>query len=199
VDLSDDLPPPRRPLFFPVVIATIFLTIIGMSAGLVLSARHRNAPPPVSSGQNDGYVPPTSAPASATASPTPTRRVPSKPAPSVTPDDGAGTFCRPETQKVALEKYGVTSRLRVVLFIRTKSSAIWICRADDEQMYYHANTSADGTWVEGTTALFLPDVIRGEDDYHTTAPDGTTFSVNKLRLLIRHKDGQEENQPAVKP
>jgi hypothetical protein len=54
VDLSDDHPPPRRPLFFPVVIATVFLGIIGMSAGLVLGSRHEE---PVRAG-------PTSAPVS---------------------------------------------------------------------------------------------------------------------------------------
>jgi hypothetical protein len=43
VDLSDERVPRRRPLFFPVVIATVFLSIIGMSIGLVLGSRHKSA------------------------------------------------------------------------------------------------------------------------------------------------------------
>lgn len=49
---SADLPPPRRPLFFPVVIAAVLLSVIGMSAGLGLAAWHRNrsaAAPPATS------------------------------------------------------------------------------------------------------------------------------------------------------
>src|SRR3954451_10139979 len=38
----DDLSPPRRPIFFPVVIATVFLTIIGGTAGFMLGERHRD-------------------------------------------------------------------------------------------------------------------------------------------------------------
>ena len=46
---SDDLSPPRRPIFFPVVIATVFLTIIGGTVGFMLGERHR--------GGDDGGTP----------------------------------------------------------------------------------------------------------------------------------------------
>src|SRR3954468_16439670 len=39
---SDDPFPPRRPIFFPVVIATVFLTIIAGTAGFMLGERHRS-------------------------------------------------------------------------------------------------------------------------------------------------------------
>ena len=55
-----DLAPPRRPLFFPVVIATVLLSIIGMSAGLVLGSRHAagtNAASPSDSPQTTTSAP----------------------------------------------------------------------------------------------------------------------------------------------
>jgi hypothetical protein len=54
VSQSVDLPPLRRPLFFPVVIATVFLSIIGMSAGLVLGSHHD---PETQADGSTSYVP----------------------------------------------------------------------------------------------------------------------------------------------
>jgi hypothetical protein len=83
-----------------------------------------------------------------------------------------------------------------VLVVKTKTSVVYICRDEAGSLYYHANNGGDD-WIENQTALFLPDVIRGEDDYHVTAGDGASFSVNEERLFIVHRDGREEEQPAV--
>ena len=32
--------------------------------------------------------------------------------------------------------------------------------------------------------MFLANVVQGEDDYHATASDGNTFSVNEERLEV---------------
>jgi hypothetical protein len=175
VDLSADLPPPRRQLFFPVVIATVFLSIIGMSAGLVLGARHKqaqNAAPPADQGQST--------------------------VPAVTPTR-AGKACPEPTQAMG-QKYGAVGRLLMDLKLTTKSSTVWICEDDAGNLYYHANRGGENArWVEGETALFMTNVQRDGDGYVATAADGNTFSVNSRRLYITHaKDGTTEVQPAAK-
>ena len=168
VVLSDDLPPPRRPLFFPVVIATVFLSIIGISAGLVLASRDRSsdASPPVT-----------------TTAPAPTRT------------GAEGAACREETQ-AAGQRAGATGVLVEVLRIRTRTSEVYICRDEAGAFYYHANNGGN-SWVENETALFLTGVTQNGENYEATASDGATFSVNADRLLIVHSDGREEEQATV--
>ena len=176
MDVSDDLPPPRRPLFFPVVIATVFLSIIGMSAGLVLGSRQkaedRDARQPQQ--QQQQQQPPA-------VQPTTTR-----------PE---GPRCRDETQAAA-QLVGVAGDLTQVLRLRTRSSVVYICADEAGSLYYHANNGGD-TWIEGETALFLPNVVRDGDEYRVTAGEGTRFSVTRKRLFIVHADGREETQPAA--
>ncbi len=180
MDLSDDLPPARRPLFFPVVIATVFLSIIGMSAGLVLGARAKREAAEINQQQQqqqqqDPVVLPPS------------------------PDEGRGSECRPETHEMAAQA-GATGPLRIALLLRTGSSAVWICADESGRFFYHANRGGEfAPWVENETALFLTGVQRaGGDAYAVTAADGTNFSITPKRLLIVHKDGREEVQPAVR-
>jgi hypothetical protein len=188
VDLSDDRPSPRRPLFLPVVIATVFLSVIGLSAGLVLGSRHQDTDTSTPGTPQAGRLPDVAAT-------TPPTSAPTTPAPSATVK---GSPCRAETQAAAAGQ-GVAGPLTVVLYLRTTSSAVWICLAGDGGMYYSANnTGPDGQWIEGQTALFLPNVVRGDDDYHVTAADGTVFSVNRLRLFIRHQNGTTETQTATR-
>jgi hypothetical protein len=172
VDLSVDLPPPRRPLFFPVVIATVFLSIIGMSAGLVLGSRHSDRQTAAPQ-QQPQYTTPAG-------TPTPT----AKP-------------CRPETQEMA-RKYGASGTLRIELLLRTTRSAVWICADDAGHLYYHANKGGeDARWIENETALFMTGVQRNGDGYLVQAEDATTFSIDSRRLRIVHKDGKVEVQTAV--
>ena len=178
MDLSDDLPPPRRALFFPVVIATVFLSIIGMSVGLVLGSRQkaddRRADQQVQQQQQQQQqTGPTAAPT---------------PRPS-------GPPCRRESQDAA-ELLGVSGRLVQKLRLRTATSLVYICADEAGSLYYHANNGGE-TWVEGETALFLPNVVPEADGYRVTAGDGTTFSVDRKRLFILHKDGRRETQPAA--
>jgi hypothetical protein len=174
VDLSDDLPPPRRPLFFPVVIATVLLSIIGMSVGLVLGSRDKQEDVRETQQQQQQQRPD---------------------GPDATEDDRPQ--CRPETRDVA-RRFDVTGTLRVDLLLRTPTSAVWICEDEAGRLYYHANRGGENArWIEGRTALFLPDVQRRGDEFVVTAPDGTSFSVTRQRLLIVHKDGREEIQEAA--
>jgi hypothetical protein len=173
VDLSDDHAPQRRPLFFPVVIATVFLSIIGMSAGLVLGSRQRQ------DGRETQQQHQETTPAT----------------PDTTEDDRLP--CRKETRDVA-RRFGATGTLRIALLLRTGTSAVWICEDEAGRLYYHANRGGEkARWIENETALFLPAVRRDGDGYAVTAPDGTTFSVTTERLLIVHTDGRQEIQAAA--
>jgi hypothetical protein len=156
-----------------VLIATVFLTIIGMSVGLVMGARAKDRADPV--GQSTGPV----------AGPTATYR----------------PACRTETQEAA-RGYGSSGTLVLVLKIETATSGVWICTDDAARLYYHANRGgADAVWIEGKTALFLTDVVAQDDGYRATSTDSqgriTTFDVSRDRLLITHKDGHVEEQPAI--
>jgi hypothetical protein len=177
VDLSDDLPPPRRSLFFPVVIATVFLAIIGMSAGLALASWHQGQDQDKSSQSS------SSTPAVAPASSAPT-----------------GEPCPSQTQTIAEALGNARGTLRIQLKLVTKSSHVWICEDDAGQLFYQANREDEnGTWIEGQTALFLTGVRSdGDGGYTVTDKKGTTsFSINSTRLQIVHKDGTVETQPAV--
>ena len=181
MDLSDDLPPPRRALFFPVVIATVFLSIIGMSAGLVLGSRDKAEDRLAREQQQQQQQ----------------QQPEQQQTPVVRPSTSrpSGPACRDETQAAA-ELVGVAGRLTQVIRLRTRTSVVYVCADEAGSLYYHANNGGD-TWVEGETALFLPDVAREGGEYRVTAGDGTQFSVNRERLYILHKDGSEETQPAT--
>ena len=155
------------------VIATVFLSIIGMSVGLVLGSRDKQDVRGNQQQQQQKQPPDV---------------------PGATEDDRPQ--CRPETRDVA-RRFDVTGTLRVDLLLRTPTSAVWICEDEAGRLYYHANRGGEARWIEGRTALFLPDVQRRGDEYVVTAPDGTSFSVTRQRLLIVHKDGREEIQEAA--
>ena len=131
------------------VIATVLLSIIGMSAGLVLGSRHK-----------PGYV-------------------------SDQPANSA-LDCPPEMHDTA-RLLGYDLPMTQVLKVRAASSGttIWICADPDGRLFYQANRGgAEQRWIEGETALFLAGVQQGPDDYHVTASDGNTFSVNEERLVV---------------
>jgi hypothetical protein len=171
---SDDLPlPPRRPLLLPVAIATVLLIVIGSSVGLVMGARAKDR----------GAA--TAASTSTTPADDPTASAPP---------------CRPESQAAA-QRFSPAGTLMTVLRIRTATSSVWICADAQGRLFYHANRGGEqDRWIEGKTALFLPDVAEHEGRYRVTATDRegrvTTFDVSPERLFITHKDGREEVQPA---
>jgi hypothetical protein len=145
-----------------VVIATVFLSIIAMSAGLALGSHHKR--------QQQQQRPP----AAATDTYLPTQ-------PAVT-----SIACPPEMHATA-RKLGFYVTLTQVLKVRaaTTGTTVWICRDEASRLYYQANRGGyEKKWIEGKTALFLADVVQDGDDYRATATDGNTFTVNKVRLEI---------------
>jgi hypothetical protein len=174
----DDHSQQRRPIFFPVVIATVLLTIIGMIGGYLLSERQNRGP--VSSG-------PGTSPASEKTSP----------APALLETHGR---CPEQTQEMA-RAAGASGELSWVLRVTTdRKSVVWICQDSQGKLFYHANKGGeDADWVEGKTALFLANVEHEPDDsFQAVATwDRTVFSVNRERVLISRVNGTEEVQKVV--
>jgi hypothetical protein len=163
-----------------VVIATVFLTIIGMTAGYVLGERHRRDNP-AGSGQNgsgqagSGPVGPSNTYSSPAAEPTP-----------------VGPPCPAEASQVAA-KFGLPTELTQVFKIETDNgTTVWICQDPDRRLYYQSKTGGlDGKLVQGQNGLFLTKVTRVTDDEYTAvAENGNQFEVNRRILQIRFKDGR---------
>lgn len=146
------------------VIATVFLSIIGMSAGLALGSRHKASP------ESPGLP-----------------HIPESPAAS-----NGGVECPAEMHATA-RRLGITDTLTQVMRVRTTDTktvtTIWICRGPDDALYYQANRG-DG-WVEGKTALFLTRVDQEGDGYVAKAVDGTVIRVDERQLRIFRKKGVE--------
>ena len=149
------------------VIATVFLSIIGMSAGFALGTRHKDT---VGSQSQD--VPDTYLPAS---------------------DPGPGIECPPEMHATA-RRLGFFGTLTQILRVRADATGttVWICRDPDGRLYYQGNRGGESAkWVEGETALFLADVFQDGDSYEATAHDGNRFIVNERELRVITASGEK--------
>jgi hypothetical protein len=149
-----------------VVIATVFLSIIGMSAGFALGTRHRNA-------AHQQTVDPV--PDGGTSS------------------EDSSIECPPEMHDTA-RRLGFTGTLTQVLRVRTADTGttVWICRDPDGSLYYQANRGGESAkWIEGETALFLSNVRQEGDTFTAVAHDGNEFSVNDHELRVVTKHGTE--------
>jgi hypothetical protein len=175
---SEDDSPHRRPVFFPVVIATVFLTIIGLTAGFVLGERRRDEDKAAAS-QPTEESQPVVAPSSAAAS--------------------SGPPCPAETQQTATEG-GFPGDLRQTLKIETDNgTVVWICRDPAGRLYYQGKTGGPGTaLVQHKNGLFLPGVIeRGPDDYLAVADNGNRIFISRERLEVRFTNGKTEQHQVV--
>ncbi len=155
------------------VIATIFLTIIGGTVGFMLGERQRN---------DDGGAGPQE---------TTTTQTAAEP-PSTSP---SGSSCPPEAIKLA-----ATDLRQVFKIITTNGTTVWICQDSAGSLYYQAKTrSEDGQLVQGRNGLFLDDVERlGEDEYRATATNGNTFEVNRSHLLVHFATTDRDEEYSVK-
>jgi hypothetical protein len=164
---SDDLSPPRRPIFFPVVIATVFLTIIGMTAGFVLGERDRKQTGEPTEPQETSSVPPTTA--------------------------VLGPLCPAETIKTAAEAELPTDLHQVLKIVTDNGTTVWICQDGAGSFYYQGKTGGDSPLVQRTNGLFLTDVTRESDDeYQATDQKGNRFVVNRTQFELHFVTGKEQ-------
>jgi hypothetical protein len=184
----------------PLVVAVIFLAVLGAGAGFSLGTLSR-----------DGHVSATGPGTDTTTTPPPggQGQTPSTPASSAPTGDGGrsgtgtggGTRCLQHTEQQA----GV-SPLYQVLYLHTDKSEVWICKSTDGTLYYQGHKGQPGEPLnEGSTALFLKTIQReGSDGYVATNVDPnngnvTKYHVTAQRLTIEHvgSGSAPEVQPAV--
>jgi hypothetical protein len=154
-----------------VVIATVFLTIIGMTAGFMLGERRRHEP---AGGQTTSPV---------------ARSTSEQPVPSAV---AAGQLCPDETLELAARS-GFPNRLFQVMKIRTDNgTTVWICEDAQAHFYFQSKTGGyDVPLRQGVNALFLSDVVQtGPGEFTATAAEGNTFLVTRKKLEIRFVDGR---------
>jgi hypothetical protein len=172
----------RRALFLPVLLAVVFLAVIGASIGSAMAYRAGSRPDPV--------VSVSSAPA-ATESPYPVRAL---------LVDGKPVPCRPETQKAG-KKAGAYGTLNTVLAVSTESWNVWVCLDANDKLYLHHNTSSsDGdVWIEGRTAVLLTDVSPYGAGFRGLARDTdgaiVTWDVDPDMLVIGHGGRRTVTEP----
>jgi hypothetical protein len=160
-----------------VVIATVFLTIIGMTAGFVLGERdRRDADAPGAAGET-----PTTTQTQQTTTPV------------------SGPLCPSETQQTAA-RLGLPGELRQVLRIVTDNgTTVWICEDPVGHLYYQGKTGGTKSrLVEGKNGLFLVDVTRqGPDEYQAIADDGNRILVSRVQLRVLLARGGEQVHEVV--
>jgi hypothetical protein len=163
----DDHSQQRQPLFFPVVIATALLTIIGMVGGYLLSRRDGGGSGPA---------------------PTPTRTL--LPAGQACLDQtqrmGAEAGATGELRLVMR----VRTDRRTVAWICQDADGDLFYHANK------GGTDAPWV-ENKTALFLPDVQNDGLDEYWATAPDGTVFRVNRYRLSIEHPDGRVEEQEVV--
>ena len=171
---SDDLSPPRRPIFFPVVIATVFLTIIGMTVGFMLGEQHRRRARIEGAGQI---------------------RTPA-PAPWTEPAAGptaSGRLCPDETLQTAASLQLPAELHQVLKIVTANGTTVWICEDPAGALYYQGKTGGvDAPLVQKKNGLFLSRVRRlpDRDEYEATAANGNSFVVSRERLEVHFTDGR---------
>ena len=191
----------RPAVWGPVLIAAVFLAIIGGSAGWI-AANQANAEDRAA--QEQQRDPGAGAPDDQ-------RPV----APEPTADDGggndggndgggrdeAGPDACPRHLRELAGRDGAEGSLELVLYLRTTRSHVWICRDGSGRLFYQGFRGKLGTPMrEGDNALYLTDV-GGEGDTYvaTNRADGrtTTYRVSREALVITDGDGKSRTEPAA--
>jgi ligand-binding sensor domain-containing protein len=162
-----------------VVIATVFLTIIGMAGGYVLGERHRRDT------RASGQQPSGPTPATVT---------------TPSPERPSGPACPPETIAQARKLQLPTDLTQVFKIVTDNGSTVWICEDPQGALYYQGKTGGvDAKLVQAQNGLFLDRVQKiGDDQYEADVPNnGNQIEVDRQRLQIRFADGKVQTNAVV--
>jgi hypothetical protein len=159
-----------------VVIATVFLTIIGGTAGFMLGERHRD----------DGAAPRET-------TTTDEAGQPSLAAPS-------GPPCPDEAIRFAASQQLPTDLRQIFKIITNSGTTVWICQDGANSLYYQSKTGrVDSPLVQGKNGLFLDHVSRvGDDEFEATATNGNTFEVSRRQLVVHFANGKPDQVSSVR-
>jgi hypothetical protein len=174
----------------PLLLAVIFLAVLGAGAGFSLGTLARDSHASASTDDTSGQPPAGddhTPDAGATTGGTPT--------------SSGGPRCPAHTEQQA----GVAP-LTQLLHLHTAQSEVWICQDKDGTLYYQGHkiiNRLDEELVEGTNALFLFKVDHEGDGYVATNTDPsnghvTRYHVTRDKLIIEYVWSKKtEEQDAV--
>jgi hypothetical protein len=173
----------------PVLVAAIFLAVIGASVGFVLGGRDGG------NGGN-GTAGGPSSPAYTTPDTQPDEQPNPQPPPPPPPQDNdpppTRDRCPRQTERLARQA-GSPGGLQLKLYIRTDGSEVWICQDSGGTLFYQGHRGGPGQrLIEGQNALFLTDVVAEGDGYLATNRSGdrvTTYRVSTSQLVIDGRNG----------
>lgn len=176
IRVTEPLPRSRGTVVVQVLVAALFLAVIGGSVGLALGLRDRDGGGGARQGGGATQAgQPRGSQTQAGDTPRPSDTRPSTPCPN------------------GIAEQADRGALAQVLYIRTKFSEVWICRDDAGALYYQGHRLSRDDW------LFLTDVRREGEEYLATSLDGkTVYHVSRQQLVIENAGGGEpEEQPVV--
>lgn len=185
VRVTEPLPRSRATVFVQVLVAALFLAVIGGSVGLVLGLRDRDP----ASGRAGGDGRNTSVPGTGPQQTGPTGAG-GPTGPTGASGGSSGVPCPDEVGQQAGR-----GDLAQVLHVQTVQSEAWICRDGEGALYYAGHRFSD----DGR--LFLSAVREEGDEYVATnvGDAGTTvYRVSRQHLVIENIGGGEpEVQPVI--
>jgi hypothetical protein len=176
-DFDDE--PRGRSATGAVIIAVIFLAILGTGVGLVLGSQSRNN----DTGNEAAGDSTATATATPSAAPTPGNTAGSKPTNTRTPTRGASyrptarDKCPQQTEEAA------GTSLSVKRFVRTNRSEVWICAGGGKTVYQGHVIGSPFTGATSDSTLFIGSVAV-EGDVFTAANGETRYIVGKETLRI---------------
>ncbi|SNY31115.1 hypothetical protein SAMN05421748_103507 [Paractinoplanes atraurantiacus] len=159
------------------VIATVFLTIIGMTTGFVLGEKQRRdeAREQEQQQQQQNQQPQESV---------------SPPAPAIAAED----LCPSETLAKA-RSLGFSDQLRRLhRYVTDRGTVVWICQDPGGRLFYQSKTGGEQKQlVQGVNGLLLTDAVEtGENAYEATAANGNQFFISRKQLKIEFVDGRKD-------
>jgi hypothetical protein len=180
-----------------VLLAVLFLAVIGASVGYVWGAHDARA---------------RAAGGSVTQGPTAARTTPatggSTPAGDSTPTaPPTAVPCLAHTEELA-RRAGSPGGLIEAMYLKTTGSEVWVCKDSGGRLWYqgHVRSSDEkaggtrGPLIEGDNALFLSTVEPEGDGYVATNRVGdavTRYHVSVRELVIELSDGRQEHQAVL--
>jgi hypothetical protein len=169
-------PTPRPRVVGPLLVALVFLAVIGASIGFVLGNWGGGDSPDTGAGReiDEPFTP--------------------SPLPSPSPSPST-TACPDYTRQKAGKE------LTQVLYVRTDRSEVWICVDANEDLYYQGHSGQPGEeLIDGTNAIFLTDVEPTQYGYRARNTGGdsvTEYLVSSKELVIQTPDGTRATEPAI--
>ena len=184
-DFDDE--PRGRSATGAVVIAVIFLAILGTGVGIVLGTQHKDD-------ERDNAANESTPSATATAAPSVTSTGTGKPS-NTKPPTNNGTY-RPTTRDKCPDQTveAVGASLTVKRYIKTNRSEVWICSGGGRTYYQGHTLSGPFNGATTNSTIFLSTVSLNGDVFVATNND-TRYLVGKNSLQIEENGNVTNDEP----